>query len=226
MHDIGNQEVKQKFTIAHKVRNLGSMFGSVRKSMKDTSETVMAKKKVGTEPANTVIGMKNNGVGPQVHPWQSNAPAADSAPIPMVDAHGWQAPPPPSGNQVQSAAQAPVPRRRPIIQTKTRTKFAIEQAPATPEESRAQKVVCLENMYLVVRFIGSCIVAADIILKFMYFQRSKFASYYLKDIYYYFLCMRPLLLLGSNLYNFLLNCKNSEKVERKLKKKYKDDVAW
>jgi len=81
----------------------------------------------------------------------------------MVGADGWQVPPQPA------AAQPPAPSRKPIIKTNTRTKYAIEQAPATPEEVRAQKVVCLENMYLVVRFVGSCIVAADIILKFMYF---------------------------------------------------------
>jgi hypothetical protein len=38
--------------------------------------------------------------------------------------------------------------------------------------------------------------------------------------------MRPFLLLASNFYNFCLNCKNLEKEERKLRKKYKDDVAW
>jgi len=53
----GNQEVKQKFTIVHKVRNLGSMFGSMRKSIRETSDTIMSKKKVGSEPKNTIAAI-------------------------------------------------------------------------------------------------------------------------------------------------------------------------
>lgn len=104
--------------------------------------------------------------------------------------------------------------------------FKIEKQAATAQEKHEQKVVFLENLYLVVRFVGSCIVATDLFLKIMYFEKSKFSSYYLKDLYYYFLCLRPFLLLATNFYNWCLNIKKSFKAQKKLEKKYKDDVAW
>ena len=88
------------------------------------------------------------------------------------------------------------------------------------------KIACYENLFFIVRIIGSLIVCTDTLMKFDYGSNSKFSSIQLKHIYQLMLLSRPVCIFATNFYNWCLAIKLSLRKADKIYKKYKDDVAW
>ena len=88
------------------------------------------------------------------------------------------------------------------------------------------KIACHENLFFLVRVIGSLIVCSDTLMKLDYGKKSKFSSLEMKHLYLLMLTTRPICIFFSNMYNWMVNIKISCKKSDRIHKKYKDDVAW
>ena len=106
------------------------------------------------------------------------------------------------------------------------TKYSVESLEAPAEMKIMHRIACHENVFFVLRVLGCFVVCSDTLLKIDYGQKSKFSSMGMKNLYFYMLLMRPIIIFLGNLYNWIINIKISCKKSDKIHKKYKDDVAY
>lgn len=84
----------------------------------------------------------------------------------------------------------------------------------------------LENLFFWVKVFGSLISLLDIFVKVYYYEKSRWTTKELEEIYISIFYFRPILISVVLLYNFIINLKRICINKNKKTKKYKDDVAY
>lgn len=66
-----------------------------------------------------------------------------------------------------------------------------------------QKMKCFKSMHSLLRILGSLIMAFDLCCKISYYVFSSWLNIHVKNLYYSFICIRPIALSGLIVYNYI-----------------------
>mmetsp|Transcript_14514 Transcript_14514/g.24774 ORF Transcript_14514/g.24774 Transcript_14514/m.24774 type:complete len:175 (-) Transcript_14514:1903-2427(-) len=77
----------------------------------------------------------------------------------------------------------------------------------TEEEKQVERLDRWESLHSFAKLVGSVFFFLDVFVKFSYYFNSRFVDLVVKDIYWGLLWIRPFLILGVVIYNFLVGVK-------------------